>query len=187
MAFRLFSTAIALSLTLLANPALASEPVDSGLRDALLEALSEPHRFEDEFEAQVWLMSRRNGIQRFVDDPEYAIQLLKTIHWHATDAGLDPDLVLALIEVESGFNRFAVSRAGAQGLMQVMSFWKGELGRLEDNLTEIETNLRYGCAILAYYLHIENGDTHDALARYNGSLGQSWYPDRVYQARQHWR
>lgn len=176
-------------LGLLSTTFLAADEllVDPALRSALVTALEEPHQFEDEFDAQVWLLSRRNALQRFIEEPDRAIPLLQTIHRHASQAGLDPDLVLALIEVESGFNRFAVSRAGAQGLMQVMSFWKNELGREIDNLTEIETNLRYGCAILAYYLNMENGNVRPALARYNGSYGQQWYPDRVYQAWANWR
>ncbi|MBT5330506.1 MAG: transglycosylase SLT domain-containing protein, partial [Porticoccaceae bacterium] len=101
-------------------------------------------------------------------------------------ADLDPDLVMSLIEIESGFDPYAVSRSGALGLMQVMSFWKAELGRPEDNLTDIATNLRYGCAILAYYLEMESGDLEPALARYNGSHGQSWYSDRVLTALAKW-
>ena len=96
-------------------------------------------------------------------------------------------MVLALIEVESYFDRFAVSRVGAQGLMQVMPFWKKEIGRPDDNLTNADTNLRYGCQILQFYLQKEKGNVHRALARYNGSLGKSWYPERVFDRwRRHW-
>ena len=96
--------------------------------------------------------------------------------------------MLAVIEVESGFDRFAVSRAGAQGLMQVMPFWKDELGRRDDNLTDNATNLRYGCRILQFYLERHAGALHAALAAYNGSSGSRRYSERVRSAwQQHWR
>ena len=102
--------------------------------------------------------------------------------------GLPPELVLAVIEVESHFDRFAVSRVGAQGMMQVMPFWKDEIGRPDDNLTHNPTNLEYGCRILQFYLQRENGNLHRALARYNGSVGQRVYSDKVYRAwRNRWR
>src|SRR5690606_13423552 len=112
------------------------------------------------------------------------LRLLQAIHREARAAGLKPDLVLALIEVESGFDPFAISSAGAQGLMQVMPFWKKEIGRPDDNLTDIATNLRYGCQILKFYMEREKGNWMPALARYNGSYGQYWYPQRVMDA---WR
>jgi len=101
------------------------------------------------------------------------------VHREASKAGLKPELVLALIHAESLFDRFAISSVGAQGMMQVMPFWKAELGRPQDNLTDNATNLRYGCTILSYYLNKENGDINRALARYNGSLGQNRYPAKV--------
>jgi hypothetical protein len=101
---------------------------------------------------------------------------------------MDPDLVLALMQVESRFDRFAVSSAGAQGLMQVMPFWRTEIGRPQDNLTHIETNVRYGTAILAHYLTVTRGDLIDALARYNGSHGRMNYPELVvYAYRARWQ
>jgi soluble lytic murein transglycosylase-like protein len=84
-----------------------------------------------------------------------------------------------VIEVESNFDRYAVSVAGALGLMQVMPFWRGEIGRPDDNLIQLDTNLRYGCTILKFYLDKENGDLRRALGRYNGSLGQRKYPNLV--------
>jgi soluble lytic murein transglycosylase-like protein len=92
---------------------------------------------------------------------------------------LPPELVLAVIDVESNFDRYAVSVAGALGLMQVMPFWTAEIGRPNDNLIQIETNVRYGCTILKYYLDMENGNYGPALARYNGSRGQRKYPNKV--------
>ncbi|MDB2410252.1 lytic transglycosylase domain-containing protein [Pseudomonadales bacterium] len=101
---------------------------------------------------------------------------------------LPPDIVLAVIAAESSFNRFAISSAGAQGLMQIMPFWKDEIGRSDDNLTDIATNIRYGCKILQFYLQKENGDLALALARYNGSVGQTRYSEKVLVIwEQHWR
>lgn len=109
------------------------------------------------------------------------LALLERIHHEAVQAGLDTQLVLAVIDVESRFDSSAVSSAGARGLMQVMPFWKNELGREEDDLFDPATNLRYGCTILAWYLEVENGDLTRALARYNGSPGKTRYPERVMQ------
>jgi soluble lytic murein transglycosylase-like protein len=97
-------------------------------------------------------------------------------------AGLDPHLVLAVIDVESKFRKYAVSKAGARGLMQVMPFWVKEVGGSTDNLFQERTNLRYGCSILRLYLDREKGNLTNALARYNGSLGQPQYPSRVLRA-----
>ncbi|MBD2859790.1 lytic transglycosylase domain-containing protein [Spongiibacter sp. KMU-158] len=127
-------------------------------------------------------MSQR--ISPFIKDPEQRLPFLQNVHREASAAKLPPELVLALIQIESGFDRFAVSSAGAQGLMQVMPFWKNEIGRPDDNLSLVSTNLRYGCQILQFYLQRERGNYHRALARYNGSLGKSWYPERVFKA---WR
>ena len=118
-------------------------------------------------------------LARQVPDPEERLEILKLAHAEATRASLAPELVLAVIDVESNFDRFALSHAGARGLMQVMPFWLDELGRPEDNLFRIDTNLRYGCTILKYYLDRENGDLIKGLARYNGSVGKRWYGDRV--------
>lgn len=108
--------------------------------------------------------------------------LLDRVRLEAALAGLSPELVLALIQVESAFDPTAVSSAGAQGLMQIMPFWKEVIGRPEDDLFDAALNLRYGCTILAHYLRVEEGDLTRALARYNGSLGQTWYPERVMRA-----
>ena len=104
----------------------------------------------------------------------------------ATRAGLDPQLVLGLIQVESNFRKYAVSSAGARGYMQVMPFWSKLLAQSEDNLFHLRTNLRYGCTILRHYLDIEKGDLFRALGRYNGSLGKADYPNKVYAAWQRW-
>ncbi len=160
---------------------------DPRLRQALLEAVEAGDSFENRFVAQVWLLDMSQRLSDRVPDPKKRLQLLRKIHQEARLADLEPELVLAVIEVESNFDRFAISPAGARGLMQIMPFWLEEIGRPEDNLFSVRTNLRFGCTILRHYLDMENGNLTRALARYNGSLGQTWYPDRVYRAwNRHW-
>lgn len=164
-------------------PAHASETqVDEELRSLLMEAINKSDSFQDRFEAEVWLVDMSNRLEPFVSDDQRRINLLKQIHYEATRAKLRPELVLAVIEIESRFDHYAISRAGALGLMQVMPFWLKEIGRPEDNLFDIHTNLRMGCTILRYYLDKEKGDLTHALARYNGSLYSHRYPTKVYRA-----
>ena len=158
-----------------------SPPVDPELRALLMEAVSQADSFSDAFDAQVWLLDMSTRMRRYIPDEAERLRFLRLVHREATRAGLNPDLVLAVIHVESLFDRFALSRAGAQGIMQVMPFWKNELGRPDDNLIDLATNLRYGCTILKYYLDLEKGDLRRALARYNGSLGSHRYPDKVQE------
>lgn len=155
--------------------------VEPELRLALKEAVESSASFEDALEGTVWLteMSRRLALR--VPDPFYRIELLKTIHEEATHAGLKPELVLAVIEVESKFDRFAVSSSGARGLMQVKPFWVKEIGHPRDNLFHPQTNLRYGCTILRYYLDRAGGNLRTALADYNGYSNPA-YTDMVYLA-----
>jgi len=121
-------------------------------------------------------------------DPDERLDLLTEVHQQASRLDLAPELVLSVIEVESHFDRYAVSKAGAQGLMQVMPFWKDEIGRVDDNLTHTATNLRYGCHILRFYLDRENQNLTRALAAYNGSSGSMRYPNKVRTAWQNrWR
>ncbi len=163
------------------GPAAAAPPapVDPELRALLRQAAAESGGFADRFDAEVWLMDMSQRLAKKVPDAKYRVALLKGVHREATHAGLKPELVLAVIEVESNFNRFAISTAGARGLMQVMPFWLKEIGRPGDSLFALETNLRYGCTILKYYLDKERGNLRAALARYNGSQGRDWYPARV--------
>lgn len=169
----------------LAAPASAvTPPVDPALRALLKQAATETDSFADRFDAEVWLMDMSQRLAKKVPDPAYRVDLLRRVHHEATRAGLKPELVLAVIEVESNFNRFAISGAGARGLMQVMPFWLKEIGRPGDSLMNVQTNLRYGCTILKYYLDKERGNLRAALARYNGSQGQGWYPARVNLAYQ---
>jgi soluble lytic murein transglycosylase-like protein len=161
---------------------------DPALLALLKQAAAEANSFGDQYDAEVWLVEKDPVLARLVKDPVQRISLLKLIHSEASRAGLSPEIVLALIEVESHFDRYAVSSAGAQGMMQIMPFWKHEIGRPEDNLINIQTNLRYGCTILKYYLDREKGRLADALARYNGSYGQYWYSELVLDSwTKHWR
>lgn len=158
------------------------------LRRFLASTVSASTGFDDRYAAEVWLVDMEGRLALFLSDARQRLELLRQIHTAATRAGLPPELVLAVIEVESRFDRFAVSRVGAQGLMQVMPFWKDEIGRPDDNLTKIATNLDYGCRILQYYLEREDGALQRALAAYNGSSGSSRYSNRVKAAwRAHWR
>ncbi len=154
------------------------------MRDFLKDAIKKSDSFADRFDAEVWLLDMSTRLTPFMPNPEERLELLRAVHREARRAQLKPDLVLALIQVESRFDRFAISRVGAQGLMQVMPFWKGDIGHPDDNLTDPETNLWYGCQILKYYMKKENGNWMQALARYNGSYGKLWYPARVMDA---WR
>jgi soluble lytic murein transglycosylase-like protein len=145
----------------------------------LRQAAAEVDSFQDHFAAQVWLTDMSARLQRQVADHEERIEILTRVHFEATRAELPPELVLAVIDVESNFDRFAISIAGARGLMQIMPFWLDEIGRPDDNLMHIDTNLRFGCTILKYYMDMESGDLSRALGRYNGSLGKRKYPNKV--------
>jgi soluble lytic murein transglycosylase-like protein len=162
--------------------AVASTDERTAMRDFLEQSIAGATSFEDRFDAEVWLLDMQNRLTPFMPDAQERVQFLTLLHREALAAQLPPELVLALIEVESHFDQFAVSRAGAQGYMQVMPFWKDEIGRPEDNLTGSEVNLRYGCRILQFYWQRESGDLHRALAAYNGSLGSRTYSDKVYRA-----
>ena len=158
------------------------------LRAFLEQSISGSSGFADRFDAEVWLLDMQTRLQPFMENPEERLTFLTLLYRETLAAELPPDIVLALIEVESHFDRFAISRVGAQGYMQVMPFWKDEIGRPEDNLTDTETNLRYGCRILQFYWQRESGDWRRALAAYNGSLGRTTYSDKVYRAWQsRWR
>lgn len=159
----------------------ATQAPDPVLREKLREALAEPGSFTDRFEAQVWLVDMSGRLARRVPDPAERIEILKAVHQEATRVGLPPEMVLAVIDVESGFQRYAVSRANAQGLMQVMRFWLAELGMPGHALLDIRENVRMGCTILRYYYDLERGNWTRALARYNGSLGRRDYPNLVYE------
>lgn len=174
-----------LSILLLAGllflgPIYPSSSHDPELQRLLREAVRADAGFTDRFEAEVWLLDMSNRLEPFVKNTKTRIELLKRLHYEATRVNLAPELVLALIEVESRFDRFAISVSGARGLMQIMPFWLEEIGISDNNLFQIRTNLRMGCTILRYYLDIEAGNLTRALARYNGSLGKNTYPEKVF-------
>jgi len=177
--FLLATVCTAYTCSALAGALPRNEQERTEMRLFLQDAITKSDSFNDRFDAEVWLLDMSTRLSRFMPDPEERLELLRSVHREAKRAELKPDLVLALIQVESRFDRFAVSRVGAQGLMQVMPFWKRELGHPEDNLTDNDTNLRYGCQILRFYMQKEKGNWRTALARYNGSYGKDWYPERV--------
>jgi soluble lytic murein transglycosylase-like protein len=162
------------------------EPLAASVQAALHAAVSDRASPEPRFgsieDKVAWLLEMSQRLEKRMPDRTGRIEFLKTVHYEATRAGLDPHLVLALIQVESGFRKYAVSSAGARGYMQVMPFWVGLIGRPDHNLFHVRTNLRYGCTILRHYLDIEKGDLFRALGRYNGSLGQAAYPNLVRAA-----
>ena len=168
-----------LAALLLPLGALAETGPDPELREVLRTAANASKSFPDRFDAEVWLTDMSRRLARQVKDPEERIEILTLVHLEASRVQLPPELILAVIEVESNFNRYAISVAGAIGLMQIMPFWVEEIGRPDDNLLHIDTNLRYGCTILRFYYDKENGDLRRALGRYNGSLGKRKYPNKV--------
>ncbi|MDR1994480.1 lytic transglycosylase domain-containing protein [Azonexus sp.] len=167
------------------------EPLSASVQAALHKAVSDARPSVSSFkmpqDAADWLGEMSRRLEKRIPDRAYRIDLLRSVHYEATRAGLDPQLVLGLMHVESGFRKYAVSSAGARGYMQVMPFWVELIGRSEDSLFDLRTNLRYGCTILRHYLDIEKGDLFRALGRYNGSLGKAEYPNLVRAAWQnHW-
>ncbi|MGH8709184.1 MAG: lytic transglycosylase domain-containing protein [Burkholderiales bacterium] len=166
------------------------ELVDS-VRHSLSAALAERSvpelAFRQREHAHQWLFEMSRRLEKRIPDRKQRFELLRTAHFEALRAGLDPQLVLGIIDVESRFRKYAVSRAGARGYMQVMPFWIELIGSRGDNLFHLRTNLRYGCVILRHYLDRESGDYFRALGRYNGSLGKPDYPRAVLAAwKVHW-
>ncbi len=173
---------VALWLALLVAPiSVGADAMDPALRERLQIAMQDPASFPDRFDAQVWLTDMASRLGEQVTDPKERVRILTRVHQEATRADLPPELVLAVIDIESAFDAYAVSVAGAQGLMQVMPFWLNEIGQPGDRLVDIGTNLRMGCTILKYYIDMERGDLTRALARYNGSVGSRRYPEKVLE------
>ena len=162
------------------------EPLADGVRQRLSTQVSArapaTMHFRNEDDAKRWLETMEKRLARRIPDRQQRLELLRTVQYEATRARLDPQLVLGVIEVESGFRKYAVSSAGARGYMQVMPFWIKLIGGPKDNLFQLRTNIAYGCAILRHYVDMENGDYFRALARYNGSLGSAKYPRLVREA-----
>jgi soluble lytic murein transglycosylase-like protein len=167
---------------------LATTQLDPALLEKLATSMASNYQDTDRFDAEVWLRASEQRLAKYIDDHDERLALLETVYREADRTQLDADLVLAVMQIESAFDRYAISRVGAQGLMQVMPFWRLEIGRPHDNLTDVETNVRYGTTILAHYLERTDGDLVDALARYNGSRGRLKYPEKVVKAwRKVWR
>ncbi|GAB7562066.1 lytic transglycosylase domain-containing protein [Methylobacillus methanolivorans] len=164
------------------------EPLANSVRSLMQRSISDSAAprlvFASPDEGLAWLQTMSGRLQKRIPDVQMREDFLRTVHYEATRAGLDPQLVLALIHVESAFNKYAVSSVGARGYMQVMPFWVKAIGASEHNLFHMRLNLRYGCTILRHYLDIEKGDLYRALGRYNGSLGRPEYPNLVVNA---WR
>jgi soluble lytic murein transglycosylase-like protein len=162
------------------------EPLADSVRQRLSRMVSDRApatlHFRSAHDGQRWIDEMDRRLERRIPDRQSRLELLRAVHYEALRARLDPQLVLGLIEVESGFRKYAVSRAGARGYMQVMPFWVKLIGQPAHNLFHLRTNLAYGCAILRHYLDMENGDYFRALGRYNGSLGKPDYPSRVLTA-----
>jgi len=178
-----------------AAPAPASQPKEASAQQKQdrwqkareqLQQAAEAAPDATDFDRIVWIADAASMIAARIGDRGEAQAIAEAVYDTARSFGLDPALVLAVIEVESGFDRFALSQAGARGLMQVMPFWKARIGDPEDNLFEIRTNIRYGCAILRYYLDRE-GSLTKALAAYNGSNRSTRYPWKVFAAMRRFR
>ena len=164
------------------------EPLADSVRVRLSKMVSDrapaTMHFRSASDGQRWLAEMDRRLEKRIPDRQQRLELLRTVQYEATRARLDPQLVLGVIEVESGFRKYAVSSAGARGYMQVMPFWVKVIGQPSHNLFHLRTNVAYGCAILRHYLDVEKGDYWRALGRYNGSLGKKGYPELVLAA---WR
>jgi soluble lytic murein transglycosylase-like protein len=182
--WRASCAALALALLGAAPVTRADAQRDPELRGIVARAIASAECFPDKFDSAIWYTLMEPKLRRVVKDHDERMQILKTAFCEAHRPGeqrLPPGLVMAVIDIESYFNRWAVSSAGAVGLMQVMPFWPAELGMKRHQLTQIEANMRMGCAILRHYLKREKNDVRKALARYNGSVGRREYPDKVVQ------
>ncbi|MDP2810837.1 MAG: transglycosylase SLT domain-containing protein [Rhodocyclaceae bacterium] len=167
------------------------EPLAASVQAALHAAVSDRASPDPKFasikEKVDWLTEMSARLNKRIQNRRERLDFIKTVRYEAQRAGLDPQLVFGLIQVESGFKKFVVSSAGARGYMQVMPFWVGQIGTKDQNLFNLRTNLRFGCTILRHYLDIEKGDLYRALGRYNGSLGAPEYPNMVRAAwENHW-
>jgi soluble lytic murein transglycosylase-like protein len=192
---KLTQSYLCLLLLLIWGPANAGsqieEPLSNSVKALMQRSVSDKAvpvlTFATEEEGQAWLNEMSARLEKRMPDKTYREDFLRTVHYEASRAGLDPQMVLGLIQVESGFKKYAVSSVGARGFMQVMPFWVRSIGAKDHNLFLLRTNLRYGCTILRHYLDIERGDLYRALGRYNGSLGKPEYPNLVLGAwRRHW-
>ncbi len=191
--FVLISLIVSISFTKVSVAgAQKEEPLSNSVRALMQKSISDrvaPRLiFASEAEGEAWLYAMSSRLKSRIPNDNYRVEFLQSVQYEASRAGLDPQLVLGLIQVESGFKKYAVSSVGARGYMQVMPFWVRSIGAKDHNLFYLRLNLRYGCTILRHYLDIENGNLYRALGRYNGSLGQPQYPNLVVGAwRKNWQ
>ena len=188
-------TGLLLATLILALPAQAGgqleEAMSANVRSSLQRALADTAvtrtAFRNTADEAAWLKEMSRRLAKRMPDESERMEFLTTLHWEASRAGVDPQLMLGLIQVESGFRKYAVSPVGARGYTQVMPFWTKAIGNADHNLFQLRTNLRYGALILRHYIDIERGDLYRALGRYNGSLGRPEYPTLVVGAwKRHW-
>lgn len=191
------ATTLSLLLTalFLVQPAQAGgqreEAMSANVRASLQRGLADTAvtrtAFSSVADETAWLKEMSRRLAKRMPDEAERMEFLTTLHWEASRAGVDPQLMLGLIQVESGFRKYAVSPVGARGYTQVMPFWVKAIGNPDHNLFQLRTNLRYGALILRHYIDIERGDLYRALGRYNGSLGRPEYPTLVVGAwKRHW-
>jgi len=190
----LLSPAVALAPALAQAGAQVEEPLADSVRGALSAAIANsapPKPAFDNTEARLvylrWLGAMSTRLQRRKSEHITRVEFLETLWYESRRAGLEPALVLGLVQVESGFRKYAISSAGARGYMQVMPFWTRLIGDGDPSrLFHMQTNLRFGCVIMRHYLDVERGDLFMALGRYNGSRGRAEYPNAVLGARRAW-
>ncbi|HEX4618181.1 MAG TPA: lytic transglycosylase domain-containing protein [Steroidobacteraceae bacterium] len=181
--------ALAAATALGSECARADQQLDPALREVVARAIAQAQCFDDHYDSAVWYTLMEPRLRPLVKDQSERLEILKDVYCETHrpgEARLPPGLVMALIAVESRFDRWAVSSAGAVGLMQVMPFWPEQLGMRRYELVHVGPNVHMGCAILRYYLGFEHNDVRKALARYNGSPGKRDYPDRVLSAWRRW-
>lgn len=182
----------ALAATVAQAGAQVEEALSASVQNSMHRSVSDypaPHlEFATDVEGWAWLADMSSRLAAKIPDWPTRRDFLITVQYEAVRAGVDPQLVLGLIQQESNFRKFAVSTAGARGYMQVMPFWLRQIGDPDHDLFNLRTNLRYGCTILRFYIDRENGDLYRALGRYNGSLGRPEYPSAVIASMQrHWQ
>ncbi|GAC1699354.1 MAG: hypothetical protein PVS2B3_11530 [Steroidobacteraceae bacterium] len=172
-----------------AGTAAADQQRDPELKSVIARAIAQAECFTDQYDSAVWYTLMEPRLRRIVVDKAERLDILKQVYCETHrrgEARLPPGLVMSVIDIESRFNRWAVSSAGAVGLMQVMPFWPEQLGMRRYELVHVAPNIRMGCAILRFYLTYEHNDVRRALARYNGSVGRRNYPDLVVSRWSHW-
>ena len=180
--------ALLLPLAVHAAPS-ANAQREPELRSAVQHAIDQAECFDDRYDSAVWYKMMEPRLRAKVPDRDERMSILKNVFCEANRAGeirIPPGLIMAIIDVESGFNRYAVSYAGAVGLMQVMPFWPENLGMRRHQLVRAPENIRMGCAIFRAYLKREDNNVARALARFNGSTGQRWYSDKVINQWTRW-